>query len=315
MNLDRLRVTRTYSDSKLAPREQVRTELREVLALPAKSTPIDSSVLSSNTYRNVVIEEFEYESEPGIRVPGWFIKPATGGMKFSVVVILHERERDELFDEWPFVQQFTRKGVAICSIDLRTCGVTKPRLPSAGPLFYGDEVNLAYSLVNLSLGLPIIGQQTWDFLRCLDYLESRKDVDGTRKGLVGTGFSGIVGLLGAALDQRVQSVLLNRTLIDFESIVASKEYDLPLSSVAFGFQKKLDLPEICATVAPRPVWLVNMLGPHREQLPLSDVQRRYGIATRAYENANRPDQLSFRVEPMPIDDLVMGWLDKTLIGH
>jgi hypothetical protein len=273
-----------------------------------------SSVLSSNTYRDVVIEEFEYQSELGIRVPGWFMKPATSGAKFPVVVILREGGRDELFEEWSLVQQLARKGVASCSIDLRTWGVTKPRLPCAGPLFYGYGVELAYSLVNLSLGVPIIGQQTHDLLRCLDFLENRTDVDNTRVGVFGTGLSGTVGLLAAALDQRVHSVLLNSTLADFESIVASKEYDLPLSSVAFGFLKKFDLPEICATVAPRPVWFVNTVGPHRNQLPLSDVRQRYGVAIRAYEDANRPNQLSFRVEPAPLDSVALDWLARELIG-
>jgi cephalosporin-C deacetylase-like acetyl esterase len=313
VNLDRLRATKTYSDSRLPSRKQVQTDLRELLALPAKSTSMDSSVLSSNTYHGVVLEEFEYRSEPVIRVPGWFIKPASGGPKFPVVLILHEQGRDGVFDEWSLVQQFARNGVAICSIDLRTWGVTKPRLPSAGPLFYGDAVELAYATVNLSLGAPIIGQQTYDLLRCLDYLENRSDTDSTRIGLFGSGLSGTVGLLTAVLDQRVRSLLLNGTLADFESIVASKDYELPVSSIAFGFLKKFDLPEICATIAPRPLWFVNTVGPNRNQLPLSDVQQRYGIVIRAYENANRPKQLLFRVEPTPIDDLVLEWLEKAFL--
>ncbi|MFL6350361.1 MAG: acetylxylan esterase [Bryobacteraceae bacterium] len=313
VNMDRHQATKTYSDSKLPKTEQVQTDLRQLLALPVKSSSMDSSVLSSNTYRDVVIEEFEYRSEPEIRVPGWFIKPATGDRNFPVVVVLYDEGRDGLFDEWPLVARIAHKGAAICAIDLRTRGATRPRLPSAGPLFYGDELQIAYSLVNLSLGVPNIGQETWDLLRCLDYLGNRKDVDNTRIGLLGTGWTGTVGLFAASLDQRVRSVLLNRTLIDFESIVASKEYELPLSCVAFGILKKFDLPEICATVAPRPVWFVNTVGPNREQLPLRDVQRRYQIVTRAYENANRPGQLSFRVEPVPIDNVMVEWLENALI--
>ncbi|MGI8962504.1 MAG: alpha/beta hydrolase [Bryobacteraceae bacterium] len=313
VNMDRLQATKTYSDSKPPGREQVQADLRELLALPAKSTPIHSSVLSSNTYRDVVIEEFEYQSEPTIRVPGWFVKPASGGPKFPVVLFLYENGREELFDRWSSVQQFARKGVAICSIDLRTCGVTKPRLPSAGPLFYGYGVDLAYSLVNLSLGFPIIGQQSYDLLRCFDYLENRKDVDGARMGIFGTGLSGTVGLVAAALDQRVHSLLLNSVLIDFESVVASKEYDLPLSSVAFGFLKRLDLPEMCAAVAPRPVWFVNTIGPHGDQLPLSAVRGRYGVAARVYEENNGPNQLSFSVESDSIDKVAVEWLQKALL--
>jgi cephalosporin-C deacetylase-like acetyl esterase len=313
LNMDRLRATKTYSVSKPPGRQQVRIDLRELLTLPTESGSIHSSVWSNNRYRNVVIEEIEYQSEPAIRVPGWFLRPSSGGPRFPVVVIVQEDGRDRLFEEWTLVEKFTDAGVSVCSIDLRTCGVTSPHLPSAGPMFYGHGVELAYSLVNLSLGSPIIGQQTWDLLRCLDYIESRDDIDRTRMGVFGLGISGIASLLGAALDERVHSLLLNRTLSDFESIVASKDYDLPLSAVAFGFLQKFDLPEICAAIAPRAVWLLNAAGPQSNELTLSETRERYRTVIRAYAQADKSKQLSFRVEPNPIDDVVLEWARETLI--
>jgi hypothetical protein len=213
-----------------------------------------------------------------------------------------DRGKDGLFEDWSLIQKLTRAGVAICSIDLRTNGVTTPRLPSQGPLFYGHGVELAYSLVNLSIGSPILGQQTHDLLRGLDYLRGRKDVDQSRIGILGTGVSGLPCIAGMALDSQVRSMMLNRTLLTLESVVASKDYDFPVSAVAFGLLREFDLPELCAAVAPRPVWLLNSLGPQGEPLPASD-------ARQAYRNAG---QISFRVQPDPIDEVILEWARQTL---
>jgi cephalosporin-C deacetylase-like acetyl esterase len=252
-----------------------------------------------------VIEEIEYRSEPNIRVPGWFLKASSGNSKSPALLMVQDAGRDALFETWPLVERLVRAGVSVCSIDLRTCGVTRPRLPSAGPRFYGYGVELAYAIVNLSAGSPIIGQQTWDLLRAIDYLESRDDIDKAHIGVLGSGVACLPALLGTALDQRVRSMMLDGTLIDFESVVTSKEYKLPLSAVAFGFLRKFDLPEVCATIAPRPAWLANTVGAKGNALPLGTVYQRY--------SAVETKSLYLFVKPDPMDDVILDWAHKTLV--
>jgi cephalosporin-C deacetylase-like acetyl esterase len=302
VNFDRLRASKPRSDS---TKQQIQADLRNILALPSESNPLHTTVLSSKTQRDVIIEEIEYRSETAIRVPGWFFKSRAANSRTPVLLMVSGRGSNAIFESWPLVEQIARAGVALCAIDLRTCGVTRPRLPSSGPLFYGYGVELAYAIVNLSARVPIIGQQTWDLVRCLDYLESRGDVDAARIGVFGSGVTGLPAVLGAALDQRVRSILLDGMLVDFESVVASKDYQLPLSAVAFGFLRKFDLPEICATITPRPVWLVNSVGPQGNTLSVTDVREKY--------KAVGATQFSVRVEPTPIDHIVIEWLQKTLV--
>jgi len=311
VNYDRLRAIRAQND---APRDkyQIQTALRKILDIPASAASVQGTSLPGKTYEDVSVEDVEYESEPGIRVPAWLIKPSATGSAFPVVLISEDRGKDGLFEAWPLVQKLTRAGFAIFSIDLRTNGATRPRFPSAGPLFYGHGVELAYSLVNLSLGSPLIGQQTWDLLRGLDYLEGRRDVDRSRIGVFGTGTSGLPCIAGAVLDPRIRSMMLNRTLLTLDSVVASKNYNLPLSSVAFGMLREFDLPELSGAVAPRALWIVNPVGAQGDAVPLSDVHQSYTSAARAYKSASQPDKLCFRVEPDPIDTLVLEWAGKTL---
>ncbi len=298
VNLDRLHATKVRSND-------VRADLQQLLALPKEPMPANARVLSSKTQRDIVIEEIEYRSEAAIRVPGWFIKAKTGTSKRPVVLMASGRGRDGIFESWPLVEQIIGAGASICSVDLRTCGVTRPRLPSSGPLFYGYGVELAYAIVNLSAGSPLIGQQTWDLLRGLDYLESRPDVDTAHIGVLGSGLTALPALLGTALDPRVRTVLLDGMLADFESVVASKDYQLPLSAVAFGFLRKFDLPDICATITPRPAWLLNSVGPQGNTLSVSEIREKY--------KAIDANQFSIRVAPSPADNVLIEWTQKTLI--
>jgi cephalosporin-C deacetylase-like acetyl esterase len=313
VNYDRLRDRKAQADRSGLEKAELQANLRKVLNLPSESTTVRATSLSTRTYDSVVIEGIEYESEPGIRVPGWFLKPSDGKFNFPVAVVVDDSGKDGIFDRWRLIEKLTGLGVAVCSVDLRTYGVTKPRLPSAGPLFYGYGVELAYSLVNLSLGSPILGQQTRDLLRCVDFLRSRPDVDKSHIGVVATGTSGLPCLAGTALDQRVRSLLLNRTLITFESVVASKDYDLPLSAIAFGMLPNLDLPELCAAIAPRPMWLVNTVGPQGKAASPADIRASYEVAIQAYSRAGGKENLSFRPEPEFTDELLVEWAQKALL--
>jgi cephalosporin-C deacetylase-like acetyl esterase len=302
INLDRLHSAKR--DAK-ADRREMERGLREVLALPSESKAVQANVLSRKTQRDVVIEEIEFRSESGIRVPCWFLKASPGSARMPAVVMAQAAGKDALFEKRPVIERLVRAGVSICSVDLRTCGVTRPHLPSAAPLFYGDEVNLAYSMVGLSVGSPILGQQVWDLLKCLDYLESRDDVDNKRIGVFASGMVCLPALLGTALDRRVRSALLDGMLADFESVVASKDYVLPLSAVAFGFLRRFDLPEICASIAPRPMWLANTVGPQGKTLPLGTVYRKY--------NASETKSLYLLVKPDAIDTVINDWAQKALV--
>jgi cephalosporin-C deacetylase-like acetyl esterase len=313
VNHDRLRAIRSRSDREQRSKKDVRKDLREILNLPPETTPLNAVSISNEKHQDVIVEEIEYEAEPGIRVPGWFVKPSTGPSKLPVVLVIEEGERDRLFDQWPLIEQCARIGITVCSIDLRTCGATRPRLPATGPAFYGYGVEFAYSMVNLSIGSPIVGQQTWDLLRCVDYLESRSDVDVKRIGLYGTGTSGTACIAAATLDDRFCALLMNRTLVDLECIAASKEYELPMSAVAFGILKKFDLPDLCANFAPRPLWLVNTLGAQGKGIALSDVRERYGKALQAYVNAKQTENFAVRVQPGSMDATVSEWLKKSVL--
>jgi cephalosporin-C deacetylase-like acetyl esterase len=312
LNSDRLRSIEASRGSGEVQLDEVRHTLRRLLGLPSQKSAMRKTMLSKNTRRDLVIEEFEFYSEPTIRVPGWFLKPAAGGPKFGVVVMLLSSGKNRLFDDLDLLAEVTQRNLALCAIDTRASGQAMPRLPSAGPLFYGRAVEMAYSLVSLTAGTSLVGHRVWDFLRCLDYLGDRPDVDDSRIGVYGTGPSGLEALFGAALDDRIRSVLLDRTLTDFGSLVAAEDYNLKVASFVFGLLQHFDLPDICSTMAPRPLWLLNPVDPKGDGIALSELTERYAKAAKAYAILQRTEHFSLHVEPEQSNNVFDKWVKATL---
>ncbi len=304
INKDRARaVVPAHPDGSTSPdlralREGVRAKLRNLLALPTDRSPLGSTTLSSNTQQGITIEEFEFRSEPRIRVPGWFLKPAGKQIPLPTILYVSQEGKDKVVEEPSPVDVLVRRGHAVCAIDLRGFGITGPRFPTAGPGFYGDEqLENGYAWATLTLGRPVLGQRVWDVLRSLDYLETRPDVDRSQIRVLGVREAGLAAMLSTVLDDRPRANLLDRTLATFRSVVESEDYALPLSWFAFGFLREFDLPDLVATLAPRPCWVLNASGAQGDTIPESSLQLIYKTAVNAYSRSAAQEALRFLVRP------------------
>jgi Abhydrolase family len=159
---------------------------------------------------------------------------------------------------------------------LRGITLSTPRPPSGGPVFYrGMELKERFAWTNLVLGSPVIGQRVWDILRCLDYLKTRQDVEGSQIRVLGRGPAGLAALMAGALDESVRSVLLDRTLATYASIVDAEDYAIALDWFVPGILQHFDIPDIAAAIYPRPVWITNALDGDGAVLSESVLRARY----------------------------------------
>jgi len=304
LNTERLReITRPRptirsADDLKSARQRAQTVLRKLLGLPALRTPLNPEIISSNVWKDdIAVDGFTFNSEPLVRVTGWFLRPAKGG-PFPTVLYVAEGNKNHILYETSEISGLARKGVAVCAIDLRGLGVSTPRSPSAGPVFYNDvPLRERYAWASFCLGKPVLGQRVWDFLRCLDYLETRREVDPHR--ILGLGEKGaaLAVLLCGVLDERLRSMLLDGPIASYQSIVESQAYSLDLSWFLFGILEHFDLPELAALLAPRPCWLLNAANATDESLPESEVTSIYEYAVGAFKVSNAEGEIRFAVRP------------------
>jgi cephalosporin-C deacetylase-like acetyl esterase len=292
-------------------RARAQATLKNLLGLPATRTALNPRIISSNVWMDdIAVDEFEFYSEPLVRVTGWFLRPGRGGTAFPTIVDVSEGGKNHLLYETSGVRQLVGKGFAVCAIDLRGLGVSTPHSPSAGPDFYaGMPLRERYAWTCFCLGKPMLGQRVWDFLRCLDYLESRRDVDRDRIHGLGARGSALAALLSAVLDDRVHSLLLDQPIATYASVVESKAYTLDLSWFLFDVLKHFDLPDLAALIAPRPCWILNAVNAQGETLAESQVSSLYRNAAETFKQAGVTDRIRFVVRPeRESEEVIHDWL-------
>jgi len=312
----RFRTERTESAELLA-RTQAR--LRQLLSFPSDRFPLSVNVLSQSERPSVSIEEFVFRSEEQVRVPGWFIKPSKSHLPLPTVLYVSENGKDSAIveeDKKGELLTVAQQGFAVCAIGLRGHGETSPSFPQAGPLWYypggGKELRQDYAWASLILGNPVLGQQVWDLLRCLDFLATRRDVEMQRLYLAGVGGGALTALLGAVVDYRPASILCDHMLADYLSVVEAEDYNVELSCILPGILKEFDVPELAQVLAPRRLTLLNAVGPRGEVLSKPDLQTTFRVATEAYSRAGVSENLVLDNQPEePLSGVFSRWLGKS----
>ena len=294
-------------------RESARNTLKQLLALPTERTALSPKTISSNSRHGVMIEEFNIHSEPSIRICGWFLKPAEGSGPFPTVLYVSDRNKNEAVEETSEMIRLAEQGFAVCSVDLRGLGDSLPHSPAAGPVFFSSEnMQEDYALACLTLGRPVLGQRTWDFIRCLDYLGTRPDVDHNRIYGLGERGTALVVLLSSVLDDRLKSILLDRPVATLRSIVESESYSLELPWFLYGILKHFDLPDLVGTLVPRRCWLLNATNADGEPVPRLEMASAYENAVKVYNQSNVELNLKFLVRTdREKAEALHKWLEST----
>lgn len=271
-------------------------ELIKLLVLPHERLPLESKVLSSSLCKDMVIDEFQFQSQPGVRVPGWFVKPSSNSTQHPTILYLADDSGDGIVEEPSSMDRLLAAGYAVCAITPRGLGLTAPRMPKEGPNYYDSSIPLdeRFAWVSLVLGSPVVGQRVWDVLRSIDYLASRSDVDTSQIRILGTGSIGLAAQMAAFIDRRIRAVLLDRTLVSYASIIESSEYSLGLSWFVPGVLRRFDLPDISAALSPRPCWILNSINASGKVLSETSVREQY--RRRINEKASVFKHLRFLVE-------------------
>ncbi|HTV55976.1 MAG TPA: acetylxylan esterase [Terriglobia bacterium] len=292
-------------------RQNMRERLSGLLALRRERLPLRSRILSSNQRRHIVIEEIRFESEPDLRVMGWFVRQARGASTGRAVLYVSDAA-DRVVAEPSSLERVLDAGYAVYAISLRGSGITTPRLPGPGPRFYDDGHDIAerFAWASLALGNSVAGQRVWDVLRAIDYLAGRPDVSSSEIRILGSEASGLAALLAVGFDDRPRALLLDRVLLSYFSVVSSQDYSLPLAWFVPGILRKFDLPELVAALSPRPCWLLNAVGSQGEVLAESSIRQSY--RQRLGDRAPFPGNLRLVIQPdQDAEQVYLEWLART----
>lgn len=159
--------------------------------------PLEPAVETVREAEGLRVERFEITSRHDQRVPGLILSdPAAEGSR-PLLLVAHPATLDKANDYvlWP-AQQWVAQGVTCVTIDQAGHGERAAR-----PVSLEEFVRFPYRRLDQTV------QTAVDWMRALDYLESRADVDTSRTGFVGFSMGGMRGAAFVGLDERVRAAV------------------------------------------------------------------------------------------------------------
>lgn len=220
------------------------------------------------------IEKWVILSEPELPIPALLYLPAGGGKKPAV--ILADGRGKSAAD--PEASEMARAGALVLSLDLRGMGETRSAEATKGGEWnrlLGDYDN---AMTGLLTGRPLVGLRVRDLQQALTFLERRPEADPSRLCAVGRGAAAVPLLHAAALDKRIQRLTLDGMLVSYRAVIEASVHQGVFENVIRGVLGLYDLPDLAASLAPRPVWLVDAADPLGRPLPRAEVEREYRAA-------------------------------------
>jgi dienelactone hydrolase len=182
-------------------RKQILTAMQRVMGPlpgPEKRVPLDVLIEREESTDKYIRRKLSYQSAPGERVPAWLLIPKNLKGKAPAMLVLHQTTnhgKDEAVGLAGLPNLMLGKELAE-----RGYVVLAPDYPTLGE--HQTDV-YAHGWQSASM------KAVWDNMRGVDLLQSLREVDGKRIGIIGHSLGGHNGLFTAAFDSRIKCVVTN----------------------------------------------------------------------------------------------------------
>jgi dienelactone hydrolase len=341
----------TYKEWALKAKECLLTGLHYHLP------PVDlqARTLEKTETVSFIRERIEFNTTPWFRVSGYFYTPKNVPLPAPALVVLHEWGGPMLFGAdricgepvhpaivkhragstsgRPLADWFASYGYAVIVIDAFHFGNRAPRGLNGLPDSYDpsklDESTLAdYNSRAVSLLYYGVRELNWagttwagvnfgDDSRCVDYLLSRKEVDGSRIGCTGLSGGGWRTDIMAALETRLKATVTVGWMTTGDT---QQAYNLGGAVGTFcllpGVWDRIDIPDMISMAAPRACMVVG--GTEDLLFPPAGQMEAARQISEAYSWAGHPDLFRNFAPPKPhcydaeIQEEALKWFDNHL---
>lgn len=283
---------------KMLDQDEKRQKLYSLLGkLPDRKRSVSGEVFSVQECDSYILERLVLDLNGIEVVPGYLIKPLIKKEKFPIIIFNHAHgsryevgkdevilKRDSLGGK-SWAELLTSIGFAILSIDCWNFGDRSGR----------DELALFKEF--LWKGKVLWGMMVYDTIKTIDYLETRKDVDMSRLGMMGISMGSTMTWWVSALDTRVRACVDICCLTDFEWLIETRGlnchgiyYYVPCLLEHF------DTGSINSLIAPRPH--LSLAGRYDPLTPLRGLEKIDAILKNVYKEFGAQDNWILKTYPV-----------------
>jgi cephalosporin-C deacetylase-like acetyl esterase len=271
----------------------------------------------------VTVERIALEVEPDLIVPLLLLLPDRKmGDRLPVVVGLAQGGKEGFLKQRSdAVAELLKGGAAVCLVDVRGTGETRPA--DGSRRHSGSSASL--SAGEWLFGQTLLGSRLRDLRSALRYLRTRPELNARRLALWGDSFAppnpadrdlavpleadpfpdlaeplgGLLALFGALFEDDVRAVSVHGGLAGYESLLRSPFCYVPHDALVPAALTAGDLCDVAAALAPRPLRLEGLVDGRNRPVPPDALAKTFAPARSAYGALRAEAHL--RLEPADPD--------------
>ncbi|WP_068130096.1 alpha/beta hydrolase family protein [Roseimaritima ulvae] len=217
---------------------------------------------------------------------------AAQAIERPAIIYAHDQGKTADADVGGAIEQLVHSGYIVAAPDLLGYGETRYR-------FTRGHAPVQPFFNALMSGRSVAGINAGDAVRVLKFLQDRDDVKPDQIGAVAVGDVGPALLHAAAFESSIQWLVLEESLMDYQSVVMHPLYDVNANSLVAAALTAYDLPDLLASVAPRRVAVLqpsNHLGTAANKDAIT--------ASLGFVQRHSKDQLRIETQASDLEQLV-----------
>jgi cephalosporin-C deacetylase-like acetyl esterase len=267
--LNAKRLSAIYRPAKNASELKERIAARIGWTTHEKTADLAAQTRDTLDYGDLSIEKLTYQSEEGVVIPALLLKPKKSVPNSAVYIYVSDRGKPGSYQDTAAAFALAKQGFVVLAIDVRGTGEISPTASLPSPVTYSSCTSQQWiqdclDIQSPGFGRTMLAMRTFDLVRGIDYLLSRRELKGRKIRVYGEGGGGLWALLAAVYDPRVEGVVTDGTLVSYKQLVTNRYYAVPSAYFwAPGALCDFDIPDLARLAASkRQVWVnpINGLG-------------------------------------------------------
>ncbi len=299
----------------------------ELLGRWPEPAPLDAEVIVSTEEDGIIRERVVFDVEEHMSVPAVVLRPAEMAENGSNAAIVCSHGHGQFGKEpvagnrtapgyvsdiermnYDYGWQMAKHGYLTISPDLRVFGERSSEGTMVGSR---DKCNVHF-IRGAILGIYTLTLNIFDMMRCIDYLETRPEVDPERIGMMGLSQGGTMTTFTAAADPRIRAADIIGYINPWEGFGVNRA-NFCGSQIVPEIYRYFDTHDIAGLIAPRP--LLVEAGAHDLCFYIEDQLEGIEELRKIYAAAGAAEDLWVDVHPGPhafAGNLAFEFFDKYL---
>jgi len=245
----------------LARQQEVKEVLNHIIAPFPERTPLNPVITGILKGDGFTVEKLYFESMPDFKVTAAFFIPEGKKQKLPAIIYCSGHSdlgfRSDVYQH--VIINLVKKGFAVLAFDPIGQGERLQYFDaSSGKSRFGPTREHSFPGSQMFInGTSAATMMTWDGIRAVDYLLTRKEVDPERIGITGRSGGGTQTAYIAAIDQRIKAAAPECYITSFEYLLKSGGPQDAEQNLFHELKEGIDLADLLEVRAPKPALMIT----------------------------------------------------------